>query len=210
MGKVMMTGCILMACAIFPGVSPAQPIGGRIVYVNMEALFLGYHKTQTADAQLKRQAEAFNVERHDLIEQLEGLRDTFGQLREDALNEALDAQVRLDRQSKMEETLMSLRMIEDRIRRFDERRTRQLEDTGQSLRRSIVEEVRRLIVDHAREQGYLAVFDSSGKSLNGVETVLYLDARHDVTSELLALLNRNVSPANGEVPAQSASTPVRP
>jgi len=187
--KILVAGFILATCTLFPGAATAQSMG-RVVYLNLETVFSGYHKTRTADARLKQQAEAFNIERQGMIEQLVELRDTYEDLREDAINEALDPQVRLDRQSAMEDKLMAMDAKEAEIRRFDEMRTQQLEGQGQRMRRSIVEEVRRFIADHAREQGYLAVLDSSGRSLSGVEMLLYLDPRHDVTNEVLALLNR--------------------
>jgi Skp family chaperone for outer membrane proteins len=42
----------------------------------------------------------------------------------------------------------------------------------------------------ARNQGYTAVIDTSGQSLNGVELVIYVDKKVDVTPSILELLNK--------------------
>ncbi len=179
----------IVACALLLMPYEAKAATDRIAFLDLEKVFSEYHKTQAADAQLRRQAEEFNVERREMIVKLEELREEHNSLREDAINEALDPQVRAAREEEAETKTIQIREQEERIRRFDELRTKQLEDQGRRMRRNIVEEIREIINDHARERGYAAVIDSSGQSLNGVTTVLYLDSRHDITNDVIALLN---------------------
>ncbi len=187
--KILSTAIILAACAMLPVTTRAQATG-RTVFLDLERVFSSFNKTQAADAQLKRQAEEFNEERRKMIAELQAMDEEHTTLREEALNEALSPQVRQARETDAEEKLAELRAKEDQIRRFDELRTKQLEDQGRRMRRNIVEEVRTRITEYSRDQGYVAVIDASGQSLNGVPNVLYFDPRHDITDEVIDLLNR--------------------
>jgi Skp family chaperone for outer membrane proteins len=188
--KAMTTVMIIAACTLLPGTSPGQAAIGRTAFLNLEKVFSDFHKTQAADAQLKRQAEEFNEERRTMVAELQALDEEHTAVREEADNEALAPEVREARQADAEEKLTELRAKEDQIRSFDELRTKQLEDQGRRMRRNIVEEVRTRISEYSRDQGYAAVIDSSGQSLNGVTNVLYFDPRHDITEEVIQVLNR--------------------
>ena len=59
-----------------------------------------------------------------------------------------------------------------------------------SERSRIVEEIQQIVKDYAQKQGYLAVIDSSGQSLNGVENILYADPKIDITDTILGMLNK--------------------
>ena len=87
--------------------------------------------------------------------------------------------------------MASLRDEENKIRRFDETRRKQLQEQGQRMRKRIVDEIRALVEKHAKAKAYQAVIDASGQSLNGVPIVLYVDPRADITGEILDILNRS-------------------
>ncbi|MCA1808389.1 MAG: OmpH family outer membrane protein [Lentisphaerae bacterium] len=52
------------------------------------------------------------------------------------------------------------------------------------------DKIRAVIADYARRNGFTLVLDSSGKTLNGVEAVVYSDDALDLTETILAILNR--------------------
>jgi len=72
-----------------------------------------------------------------------------------------------------------------------------------------VDEIRETIQSYARNQMYSAVMDTSGQTLNGIETILYMEPRLDVTSEIIDVLNRGRPSDTGskvEEPAKPAAT----
>lgn len=161
----------------------------NIVFVNMESVFTNFYKTKSADAQLKQQAEAFNQERQKMVAELKDLQEQFDKIREEAQNVALNEDVRLQKRNQAEEKLMAIRDQESKVRRFDELRGKQLEEQTRRVRNGILQEIRDTIERMARERNYDVVIDSSGKSLNGVEMFLYVDAKNDVTAEVVRTLN---------------------
>ena len=176
----------------------AQAFDDRIVFIDLDKAFNDYYKTKLADAQLKDQAEEFNRERKELVTEYESLQAAFNKAREDAANTALAQEVRDEKRTEAEEKLVELREQESKIRRFDESRRKQLEEQGRRMRKRIVEEIKTNVRSYARSEGYSAVIDTSGQSLNGVEIVVYADTRVDITADILEQLNKGRQQAEGE------------
>ena len=180
----------LLLTATAPG-ARAQDRRLNIAFVNMERVFSEYHKTRLADGQLRAQAEEFNRERQEMVTELQAVQTALQQAREEAQDVALSAEARDRRSAEAEEHLVEIREMEDRLRRFDELRSKQLEDQGRRMRRGLVNEIMEAVQEYARASAIDAVIDSSGQSLSGIEAVLYVDARAEVTDEIVARLNRD-------------------
>ena len=162
----------------------------QMVFINLDRAFNEFHKTKLADAQLKEQAEEFNEERRKLIADFEKLQEDFNALRDAAQDTALSEAVKTTKRDEAEDKLVELREFENRIRRFDEARRKQLDDQSRRMRKRIVDEILQTAQNFARVQGYQAVLDSSAQSMNGVEVVVYLDSRLDITDQVLDQLNK--------------------
>ncbi len=175
----------LLAC----GWLEARAAEPRLAFIDLDRVFNEYSKTKTADAQLKAQADEFNAERKELIAEYEKLQEEFNKLRDAAQNPALNVDAAEQKKSEAEDKLVEIREYESKIRRFDESRRKQLDDQSRRMRKNIVEEMRKIIEEYARTQGFIAVMDSSGQSLNGVESLLYVDPKYDITDAILDQLN---------------------
>lgn len=185
LSMIALAGLILSLGSTF-----AWAVDEGIVLVDMDALFTKYYKTELADEQLKEQAEEFNTERREMVENYETLQEEFNTVRDEAQNTALSEDVRNEKRTEAEDKLVELRELERKIKRFEQTRQKQLEDQQRRMRKRIVTEIREEIEDYARSHNYSAILDSSGQSLNGVEFVLYSDGRMDITQELLEILNK--------------------
>jgi len=129
-------------------------------------------------------------ERKKLQGDFDKLQADFNKLRDDAQNTALTEEVRAQRRTGAEEKLVEVRDFEQKVRRFDETRRKQMEDQSRRMRKRIVDEIRDTIQTYARNQMFSAVLDVSGQTLNGIETVLYTEPRMDITGEITDVLNR--------------------
>lgn len=196
----------LVACW---GLVGARAADTRIVFVNMDRIFNDFYKTKLADTQLKEQAQQVMDERKKLQADFDKLQADFNKLRDDAQNTALTEEVRTQRRTSAEEKLVEVRDFEQKIRRFDETRRKQMEDQSRRMRKRIVDEIRDTIQTYARNQMFSAVLDTSGQTLNGIETVLYTEPRMDVTGEIIDVLNRS-RPADLGVKTNEASKTVSP
>lgn len=188
--KVTRWSLFLIACMVMASTVAAQAQDGRIVFIDLDRVFNEFYKTKLADAQLKEQADEFNEERRKMVEEYESMNDRFTAAREQAQDTALSEEARNRQRNTAEELLIEIRDYESRIQRFDQTRRKQLEDQGRRMRTRIVSEIQDEIKKYARSQGFQAVIDSSGQSLNAVETILYVDSRIDISDPVLELLNK--------------------
>lgn len=173
------------------GSASAQASGApAIVYVNLDKVFEEFYKTKLADSQLKEQADQYREERTKMVDDFKKLQDDFKAARDEAQDTALSEDARNVRRSVAEEKLVELRETENKIRRFEESRRRQLDEQTRRVRSKLVDEIKETITKLAQERGYTAVLDASGENLNGVSTVLYSLPKLDITEELVNLLNK--------------------
>lgn len=181
---------VVSAFVLLLGLLPAFAAEQSVVFINLDRAFNEFYKTKLADTQLKQQADEFNGERKALVDEYEKLQTNFEVIRDEAQNTALSDDVRAEKRNLAEEKLVELRDYESRIRRFDESRRKQLDDQSRRMRKRIVEEIQQIVKDYVQTQGYQAVIDSSGQSLNGVEMILYTDPKIDITDTILDQLNK--------------------
>lgn len=181
----------LVMGALLVGLSGvAQAAEGGFAYVNLDKVFDQFYKTKLADGQLKEQADQYRDERTKMVDDFKKLQDDFKTIRDDSQNTALSEEARNARRGEAEEKLVELREMENKIRRFEESRRRQLDEQTRRVRTKLVDEIKETLAVHAREKGYIAVLDASGENLNGVATVLYYDTKSDITDALITLLNK--------------------
>ncbi len=185
----MKKGYLSVAIMAFWAVHTVQAQDLRLAFIDLDHVFNEFYKTQLADAQLREKAEEFNAERTQLVEEYEAMNEQFNEARTAAQDTALSESVRNQRRNEAEELLVEIREFEGRIQNFDQTRRQQLEEQGRRMRTRIVDEIQEEVRRYARSQGYQAVIDSSGQSLNAIESVLYVDSRLDITEPILETLN---------------------
>jgi outer membrane protein len=182
----------------------------RVVFIDLDRIFNEFYKTKLADTQLKEQADEFSEERGKLMTDYQKMQEDFKAAKEATQNTALNEAALNKKRDEAEEKLVALQEHEAKVRRFDESRRKQLDDQSRRMRKRIVDEIRIVIQDFARTQGYVAVIDSSGQSLNGVESILYVDPRVDITDGIIGLLNKGSSETKTEEVKPDKSMEVKP
>ena len=188
-----LVGCVMLGAA--GSVRAQSSSGPSVVYVDLDKVFEEFYKTKLADGQLKEQADQYREERTKMVDDFKQLQDSFKSARDEAQDTALSEEARNARRSAAEEKLVELRETENKIRRFEESRRRQLDEQTRRVRSKLVDEIKETVTKLARERGYTSVLDASGENLNGVPTVLYFEPKADITVELITLLNKGKADA---------------
>ena len=171
-------------------VTAAGAAGVSLAFVDMDRVFNEYYKTKLADSRLKEQADAFTKERQKIVDKLEQLREQFNTARNEAQDTTLSAEARKAKQDEAEKLLVQIRETESELRKFEQSRQKELQDQGRRMRNRIVDEIRSAVEDYARSEGYSAVVDYSGESMNGIPVVLYVDRSVDITDNVIEMLNK--------------------
>ncbi|MEM7393649.1 MAG: OmpH family outer membrane protein [Verrucomicrobiota bacterium] len=161
----------------------------KIGFIDLNRTFNEFSKTKQADAQLKDRADKFNAERKKMLEDYDALKEAIKTLREESQDEALSEDERKAKRDLAVDKLVELREFETKIRNFDAQRKKELEEQSKRERKRIIDEINVVLKDYAQNQGFTAVFDASGESLNQVPLIIYYDEKLDITEDILGIIN---------------------
>ncbi len=185
-----------------------QPAAGaadlKIATVSMERLFDEYHKTREANARFKARADEMDVKRRELIAAVKGRKGELETLSAEARDKSLNDAERNRKLAQAEDKLTQAREAEEKLLEFDKACKLQFGDQMRQLQQQIVAEIRGVIQAYIKDRGITLVLDSSGKTMNNVEAVLFADQAFDITAAILAIINKDAPRA-----ARAPETPTR-
>ncbi|MDD5483843.1 MAG: OmpH family outer membrane protein [Kiritimatiellae bacterium] len=176
----------------------------KIAFVDMEKAFDGYHKTKTANAQFKARGADIDAKRKDFLARVKELKTEFDALNAECRDKSLNDKTREKKREEAEDKLGELRESEAKLMDFDKLYKKEITDQMRQMQSRIVGEIRGVIQAYAAEHKIDIVLDSSGKTLNNVEAVMYFNSSLDITAPIMAIMNKN-APETGrtEEPAKT-------
>ena len=176
--------------ALAAALNAAEP---SIAFVSMERLFDNYYKTKAANVQLKARFESVDVPRRELLDQVKTLKAEIEKLGAEARDKSLSDAERDKKRTAAEDKFALFRDAEQKLAEFDSAYKKQFGEQMKQSQQQLVGEIRAVIQAYVKEHGIRIVFDSSGKTLNSVESVVYYDPAFDITEPILAILNKNAT-----------------
>ncbi|MDO9541362.1 MAG: OmpH family outer membrane protein [Kiritimatiellia bacterium] len=163
----------------------------KTAFINMERVFDEYHKTKTANAQFKARGGEIDTQRKELVTKAKALKEDSVKLNAECRDKSLNDNAREKKREAAEEKLNELREAEEKLMGFDKVYKKEITNQMRQMQMQIVGEIRGVIQTYATENKIDMVFDSSGKTLNNVESVMYFDKRMDITEPILTIMNKN-------------------
>lgn len=179
---------LIMCCSILFSVANAGEF--KLALVNADQLFQQYYKTKIVDASLKQQMQVYKAWLTKLKKSHAKLQSEFKLLRDDAQNIALDAAERERKRLAAIRKYQQVREKKVEIDQYSTEKVQQLKKLEAKKRQDILNDIKKAIAARAALAGYTLVIDRSGKTLNGISSVLYYKADMDITQEILQDLNR--------------------
>ncbi len=181
-----------VAAAVITG-APAPDAGAaelKVATVSMERLFDNYHRTQSFNADLKKRAAELENKRDQLVLDAKSRQRALETAAEEARDRSLSESERERKKREAEEAYTRARSAEEAVADFDRTEKRRFSEEMRDAQQELVKEIRKVIREYAAQQGYTLVLDLSGKTLNGVETVVHADPSFDITEPVLEILNK--------------------
>ncbi len=170
----------------------------KLAVVDMEKLFQSYYKTKIADADIKKQAEIFKDYSDKLNDSLVKLQDEFKELRDAAQNIALSEAERENKRVAAQDKYRQLKEKEAELKQYNAEKQNQLKDIYEEKRNNILKEISETIRKYCQPLGISIVFDSSGKTLNNIPSIIYKLPEMDITEIILKEINKSVEDKKGE------------
>ena len=172
----------------------------KIATVDMQTLFKQYHRTNAAQKEVNVERAKIQQNNNESLEtiralenELQGLRK---QLDDPSLSDKRKQELFKDFQMKTQEGVA----LDRERREFLQRRNTALNEKMVQKMRGILEEIRKLVEQRAKADGYDYVFDKSGLSTSQVPFLLYTKDATDITAGLLGVLNKD-APAPAPAPS---------
>ncbi|MGJ8697013.1 MAG: OmpH family outer membrane protein [Verrucomicrobiaceae bacterium] len=159
--------------------------------VDVQKVFRSYYKTgftqRKIDQERARIQKEDNQARAQIAEVEKRLQAILVQLREETLSD--DERVKLGKEREI---------LTQQVQKFDEARGQRyqrandnLDNEMQGKMRALLEEIRSLVNEHAKTEGFAIVFDRSGTNTNQVSPIIYGSELVDITAVLMKELNKD-------------------
>ncbi len=166
---------------------PAQEIA--LATVDMTRLYNEYYKTKEANNKLQESVEKAKVEAEDLVKQGQDLVDEYKEVLERSKNPALTEEAQTKAATDADGVLQGIREKEQEVQQFQLATQRSLQQRQRTYRDLFMDEIKKVALEVADENGRNFVLDSSGITAVGVPVILYSDPKWDITDEVLEKIN---------------------
>ena len=179
----------------------------RIAVVDLEKVFREYYKSRIAEENLRTQGETYRAYLLQLNDQRVKLADAVRKAKFDAQSYALSQEEREKAEKKASELEAQLNEKNSEIKLYAESSGKSLRELEQKKRVEIMEDIRKCIRRRGAAEGYLYIFDSSGKTMNEQPAILVFPDSCDITKVVIEDLNRTaVKPRPPEPTPNQPST----
>ena len=191
----------------------AQDAKLNIATVDMQELFKQYYRTNEAQKQINVERARIQKDNNERMAKIRDIETALGklgkQLEDPALNDSKKQALFKDWQMQQQEGIA----LDRERREFLQRRNQMLNEKMLQRMKGILEEIRKLVEEHAKGENFDYVFDKSGLSTSQVPFLLYTKDATDITAVLLKDLNKDAPaeslPAAGD-PVPELPTPAAP
>lgn len=175
----------------------------RIAVVDMDNVFTTYYKTRIANAKIKKQAEVYRDYLNSIAKEIERLKAEAIKLRDDSVNIGISDS---ERERCREQLGAKAKLIETRegeLTQYNREKREELYKKFTETRKTLADEVIKVIGSHAKRHGYTLVLDRSGKTTNDIPSVVFFDDGIDITEQVVKEVNLG-SPPESEIESDTA------
>ena len=185
-----MTKFLAVLFAFVSALAPVLGAAERIAVVDLEKVFREYYKSRIAEENLRTQGETYRAYLLQLNDQRVKLADLVRKAKFDAQSYALSVEEREKAEKKAAELERQLNEKVSEIKLYAESSGKALRELEQKKRTEIMEDIRKCIRRRGAAEGYLYIFDSSGKTMNEQPAILVFPDSCDITKVVIEDLNR--------------------
>lgn len=181
---------IVLCVALFSLFCAAYAAELKIAVIDMDQIFQSYYKTKIADSTLKQQAEIYKAWVKKLNDSLTKLEEEFKVVRDASQNIALSSSERETKRFEAQKKYREIREKQVEIEQYTAEKTQQYKQLETQKRDAILEEIAKEVKRRSTLEGYVLVIDKSGKTLNGIPSLIYYSPSIDITQPVITELNR--------------------
>ena len=172
-------------CVLASAASGAE----RIAVVDLDKVFREYYKSRIAEETIRAQGETYRGYLLQMNDRREKLRVEVRVAVQNSQNVALDPEEMHKARQKAAKLEADLKELDSEIALYQENMIKSIRELEQRKRTEIVADIEKCVRKRAAAEGYLYVFDSSGKTMNEQPALLVHPKSCDLTDVVIKDLN---------------------
>ena len=169
------------AAAVLCLLTPVASGSEKIAVVDLDKVFREYYKSRIAEDTIRSQGETYRGYLVQLNDRREKLRAEARIAIQNSQNVALAAEERLKARQLAAKLEATLKELDTEIELYQENMIKAMRELERTKRAEIVADIEKCVRKRAAAEGYLYVFDSSGKTMNEQPALLMFPASCDLT-----------------------------
>ena len=186
----MRTGKLFAACFAALCLLGVASGSEKIAVIDLDKVFREYYKSRIAEDTIRTQGETYRGYLVQLNDRREKLRAEARVALRNSQNVALAAEERLKARQLTAKLEAQLKELDSEIELYQENMVKSIRELERVKRAEIVADIEKCVRKRAAAEGYLYVFDSSGKTMNEQPALLVFPASCDLTKVVIEDLNR--------------------
>lgn len=195
-----------LAALLAVGTSLPAQTTVKVATVDLNRAYAEYWKTQEKMGKLIERGNDAQEQINDMQKRIEAIANEGKQLQADAENPALNPEAKNRIGGDAQRKFQEFQEMQERLRQFAENMERSIQQDRKVFTELMLDEIREKVLSIAKERGANFVVDISGRTSNGVSSILYSDPGFDVTDAVIAVLN-STKPADFKAPVLPAEAP---
>lgn len=187
-----LTNFFFTASLIFTPVVSAQEIADdfKVAVVDIQQVFKSYYKTALTQKEIDRERARIQKLDHEARLEMKRSEDQVRVLSKQLTEGEISPEESAKIQSQREMIINQLRRYNDERNIRYQNANRDLDDQMKSKMRGLLDEIRTLVKQHAKNENYAIVFDRSGTNTNQVPALMYGKNMTNITAVLMQQLNK--------------------
>lgn len=161
-----------------------------IATVDMDKAFRKYYKTIHAEKSLKKQVTIMEDRAIEMERRHKSLSAEYEALRKESLSILLSEEARLQKKNNASQKQEEIRKIQGFMRSFNKNAQGVLAKQHNTSRQEILKEIKGAVQLVSSNRNFDLILDISGKTSNLIPCVVYSKKELEITSTVLAILNK--------------------
>ncbi len=198
----------ILAIAISLGSTLTASAQQKIGTVDMKKIFENYYKTKDAEAVMNDERAKIKRDLDERTEKRKLLEADITKLNEELKKPELSGAKKETTAKDREKKIADWQEMMKDLQSFTKEQDEKLGAKTLNIRNGIVSDIKAVVLDKTKSDGYDLVFDTSGLSSNGVPVIMYAKDSYDFTKDIIEKLNasRPKGGASAPDPAKAPET----
>ena len=166
----------------------------KIAVINMEKVYSKYYKTSMINMNIREKSELHKIWTEKLKKSVQKMQKEYDILIDSAQDFALSNSERIRRNKNAQKKYYDLESKKKELRNYIIKAEKNLQAMMIEKRKEIISDIKSAVGRKCSIEGYTLVLDSSGKTLNDIPAVVYVNSAYEITEDIIAELNRGHKP----------------